>query len=93
LTSRRKLKEPADRDARQSGTRITGQNGRGFAWAVLAATFHLVGINVHLPHVRLAWPWQSVSAGTTTDTDVGPWVLQKTAVRLAGFAIRWSAAS
>jgi len=38
---------------------------------------HLVGINVHLPHVRLSWPWQSISAGTTTDTDVGPWVLQK----------------
>src|SRR6266566_6225996 len=53
---------------------------KAIAWAVLAAlsaTLHLVGINVHLPHVRLAWPWQSVSAGTTTDTDVGPWVLQK----------------
>ena len=53
---------------------------KAIAWAVLAAlsaTLHLVGINVHLPHVRLAWPWQSVSAGITTDTDVGPWVLQK----------------
>src|SRR5712691_4593879 len=53
---------------------------KAIAWAVLAAlsaTLHLVGINVHLPHVRLAWPWQSISAGTTTDTDVGPWVLQK----------------
>ena len=53
---------------------------KAIAWAVLAAlsaTLHLVGINVHLPHVRLAWPWQSVSAGTTTDTDIGPWVLQK----------------
>lgn len=50
------------------------------AWAVLtalSATLHLVGFNVHLPHVRLAWPWQSVSAGTTTDTNIGPWVLQK----------------
>ena len=50
------------------------------AWAVLAAlsaTLHLVGINVHLPHLKLTWPWQSISAGTTTDTDVGPWVLQK----------------
>jgi len=50
------------------------------AWAVLvalSATLHLVGINVHLPHVRLSWPWQSISAGTTTDTDIGPWVLQK----------------
>jgi len=50
------------------------------AWAALAAlsaTLHLVGINVHLPHLKLTWPWQSISAGTTTDTDVGPWVLQK----------------
>jgi len=50
------------------------------AWAVLAAlagTLHLVGINVHLPHIRFGWPWQSVTAGTTTDIEVGPWVLQK----------------
>jgi hypothetical protein len=50
------------------------------AWAVLAAlsaTVHLVGLNVRLPHVRLQWPWQSIVAGTTTNTDVGPWVLQK----------------
>ncbi len=50
------------------------------AWAVLtalSAALHLAGFNVHLPHVRLAWPWQSVSAGTTTDTNIGPWVLQK----------------
>jgi len=50
------------------------------AWAVLvalSATLHLLGINVHLPHVKLTWPWQSITAGTTTDTDVGPWVLQK----------------
>lgn len=50
------------------------------AWAVLAAlsaTLHLFGINVRLPHITLAWPWQAVSAGTTTDTNVGPWVLQK----------------
>jgi hypothetical protein len=50
------------------------------AWAVLvalSAALHLVGLNVHLPHVKLSWPWQSVSAGTTTNTDVGPWVLQK----------------
>ena len=53
---------------------------KSIAWAVLTAlgaTLHLVGLNVHLPHVKLAWPWQSVSAGTTTDTDIGPWVLQK----------------
>ena len=52
---------------------------KAIAWAALtalSATLHLVGLNVHLPHVNLAWPWQSVSAGTTTDIDVGPWVLQ-----------------
>jgi hypothetical protein len=50
------------------------------AWAVLvalSAALHLVGLSVHLPHVRLSWPWQSVSAGTTTNIDLGPWVLQK----------------
>ena len=50
------------------------------AWAVLAAlsaTLHLFGFNVRLPHIKLAWPWQAISAGTTTDTDIGPWVLQK----------------
>ena len=34
----------------------------------LSAAFHLVGVNAHLPSVRLAWPWQTVTAGTTTDT-------------------------
>ena len=50
------------------------------AWAVLlalSAALHIVGVNVHLPHVKLSWPWQSVSAGTTTNLDLGPWVLQK----------------
>lgn len=50
------------------------------AWAVLAAlsaTLHLFGFNVRLPHIKLAWPWQAISAGTTTDTNIGPWVLQK----------------
>jgi hypothetical protein len=53
---------------------------KAIVWAVLTAlgaTLHLVGLNVHLPHVRFGWPWQSVTAGTTTDTNVGPWVLQK----------------
>src|SRR5260370_29734017 len=48
---------------------------KALAWAALAAlagTLHLVGINVHLPHIRLAWPWQSVAAGTPTALDVGP---------------------
>jgi hypothetical protein len=44
---------------------------------VLSAALHLIGLNIHLPHVKLAWPWTSITAGTTTDTDVGPWVLQK----------------
>ncbi len=43
----------------------------------LSATLHLVGVNVHLPHIKFAWPWQTISAGTTTNTDLGPWVLQK----------------
>jgi hypothetical protein len=50
------------------------------AWAALVAlstVLHVVGVNIHLPHVRLAWPWQSISAGTTTNVDLGPWVLQK----------------
>jgi hypothetical protein len=45
-------------------------------WAVLAAlsaTLHLFGANVHLPHVSFGWPWSS----TTTNTPVGPIVLQK----------------
>ena len=53
---------------------------KALAWAAmtgLAAALHLIGLNVRLPHVALSWPWQSVAAGTTTDTDIGPWVLQK----------------
>jgi len=49
------------------------------AWLVIAALsgfLHLVGINVHLPHIKFAWPWQSISAGSSTDVAVGPWVLQ-----------------
>jgi hypothetical protein len=43
----------------------------------LSAALHLVGINAHLPTIRFGWPWQSVTAGATTNTDLGPWVLQK----------------
>jgi hypothetical protein len=53
---------------------------RAVAWAVLAAlsaALHLFGVNVNLPHLRFGWPWQSISAGTTTNTLVGPLVLQK----------------
>lgn len=43
----------------------------------LSAALHLVGLSVHLPSIRFAWPWQTISRGTTTNTDLGPWVLQK----------------
>ncbi len=43
----------------------------------LSAALHLVGLNVHLPSIKFAWPWQTISAGTTANTDLGPWVLQK----------------
>jgi hypothetical protein len=53
---------------------------KAVTWAVLvalSAALHVVGLNVHLPHIKLAWPWESISAGTTTNVDLGPWVLQK----------------
>jgi len=53
---------------------------RAIAYAVLvglSAALHLVGVNIHLPSIRFGWPWQAISAGTTTSTDLGPWVLQK----------------
>jgi len=43
----------------------------------LAAALHLIGISAHLPHVRFGWPWESIAAGRSTSTEVGPWVLQK----------------
>lgn len=53
---------------------------RAVAWAVLAGlagALHLIGVNADLPHIKFGWPWQSISAGTTTNTFVGPMVLQK----------------
>jgi len=47
------------------------------AISALAAGLHLIGVNVHLPHVKLMWPWQSISAGTASNTDLGPLVLNK----------------
>ena len=47
------------------------------AVTALSAALHLVGINVHFPSVKFAWPWQTISTGTTTNIDLGPWVLQK----------------
>jgi hypothetical protein len=43
----------------------------------LSAALHLVGLNVHLPSIKLTWPWQTITAGKTTNTNLGPWVLQK----------------
>ena len=43
----------------------------------LSAALHLVGLNVHLPNIKFVWPWQTIGAGTTKNTDLGPWVLQK----------------
>ena len=43
----------------------------------LSASLHFLGFNVHLPDIKFAWPWQTISAGTTTNTQLGPWVLQK----------------
>jgi hypothetical protein len=43
----------------------------------LSAVLHFAGLQVHLPHISFAWPWQTISAGTTTNVDLGPWVLQK----------------
>ena len=43
----------------------------------LSSFLHLIGINVHLPSIKFGWPWQSITAGTTTTTNLGPWVLQK----------------
>jgi len=80
---------PPQRPYRQAGGPATrpfpSQGGRRHRRVPLkyklAALLVLAGlifrINVHLPHIRFGWPWQSVTAGTTTDIDVGPWVLQK----------------
>jgi hypothetical protein len=43
----------------------------------LSAALHLVGVNVHLPHIKFGWPWQTIVAGRVTNTDLGPWVLQR----------------
>jgi hypothetical protein len=50
------------------------------ALIALSAALHVVGVNVHLPSIKFGWPWQagtSVVHTTTTNTDLGPWVLQK----------------
>jgi hypothetical protein len=53
---------------------------RAIASAVLmalSAALHLAGMGIHLPSIRFAWPWQALSAGTTSNANLGPWVLQK----------------
>jgi hypothetical protein len=53
---------------------------RAIASAVLialSAALHLAGLGIHLPSIRFAWPWQAISAGTTSNANLGPWVLQK----------------
>jgi hypothetical protein len=53
---------------------------RAVAYVVLvalSAALHVVGVNVHLPHIKFAWPWQSIVSGSVTNTDLGPWVLQR----------------
>jgi hypothetical protein len=47
------------------------------ALIALSAALHLAGLNFHLPSIRFAWPWQTIGAGSTSNTDLGPWVLQK----------------
>jgi hypothetical protein len=50
------------------------------ALLAVSAAFHLVGVDVHMPGIKFAWPWQSgaqVVHTTTTNIDLGPWVLQK----------------
>ncbi len=65
-------------------TAVLGAGGLLFRKAIafaavtaLSAALHLFGVSVHLPKLGFAWPWQAITAGTTTNTDVGPWVLQK----------------
>ncbi len=43
----------------------------------LSAALHFLGFNVHLPQVGIAWPWQTITAGSTTNAQIGPWVLEK----------------
>lgn len=53
---------------------------RAVAWlvlSVLSASLHLIGINAHFPHIRFGWPWQSITSGTSSNVQIGPWVLQK----------------
>jgi hypothetical protein len=47
------------------------------ALMALSAALHLAGVSIHLPRIGFAWPWQTISSGTTTNADLGPWVLQK----------------
>jgi hypothetical protein len=45
----------------------------------LSTVLHVVGISAHLPKISFGWPWQTAGAGATvtSNTSLGPWVLQK----------------
>ena len=42
------------------------------ALMALSAAFHLVGVNAHLPSVRFAWPWQTITGGHDHQHRSGP---------------------
>lgn len=53
-----------------------------FRKAVAAAVVGLLSVPMHwfgvnLPHLKFEMPWTSIARGTTTNVDLGPWVLQK----------------
>ena len=54
---------------------------RAVTWALItgaSGALHLIGVNPHLPHVTLAWPWSPLTAPpAATNVLVGPLVLQK----------------
>jgi hypothetical protein len=54
---------------------------RAVTWALVtgaSGALHLTGVNPHLPHVTLGWPWTQLTApATSSDVLIGPLVLQK----------------
>ena len=43
----------------------------------LSAALHFAGLDIQLPRIPFAWPWQTITGGTTSNVDLGPWVLQR----------------
>jgi hypothetical protein len=77
---RRRIPRWAKWTAAIAGGLIFRKAVASIALVALSAALHVVGVNVHLPSIRFGWPWQastSVVSTTTTNTDLGPWVLQK----------------